>query len=209
MKMITFINLIMILNSFQLQAQQIFHRNGKVAWSGSTAYHDNGKIAWSGSTAYHDNGKIAWSGSTAYHDNGKIAWSGSTAYYDNGKIAYSGSTAYHDNSKIAWSGSTAYYDDGKILVSNLYSQIQDVNLKGLELSELKVSDKLKLLTKTFKNKVYVVGLKIQLSEKNAILINKESKTTSNIIELGKNIHLEIENKKVKLSILGQNVVTQK
>jgi hypothetical protein len=50
-----------------------YHRNGKIAWNGSTAYHDNGKIAWNGSTGYHANGKIAWNGSMAYHDNGKIA----------------------------------------------------------------------------------------------------------------------------------------
>ena len=51
----------------------IYHKNGKTAWTGSTAYHDNGKTAWTGSTAYHANGKTAWTGSTAYHDNGKTA----------------------------------------------------------------------------------------------------------------------------------------
>jgi hypothetical protein len=53
-----------------------------------------------------------------------------------------------------------------------------------------------------------VGLKIQLSGKNAILINKENTLTTNTIQLNKDIHFEAVNKKVKLSVLGQMVVDQ-
>lgn len=38
-------------------------------------------------TIYHKNGKTAWTGSTAYHANGNTAWTGSTAYFENGKSA--------------------------------------------------------------------------------------------------------------------------
>lgn len=209
MKALIFINLVMILSSFQLQAQRIFYKNGKLAWNGTYAYYDNGKTAWNGTYAYYDSRKTAWNGAYAYHDNGKTAWNGAYAYYDNGKTAWNGTYAYHDNGKTAWNGSYAYYDNGKRLAENLYTQIQDVNLNGLELSELEVSNKIKLLTKTFNKKIYVVGLKIQLSEKNAILINRENKLATNIIQLNKDIHFEILNKKAKLSVLGQNVINQK
>jgi hypothetical protein len=137
------------------------------------------------------------------------SWNGSYAYYDNGVLAWNGTSAYHDNRKIAWNGTSAYYDNGKMLAGPLYTQIQEANFNGLDLNELNISDKIKLLTKTFKNKIYVVGLKIQLSGKNSILINKEDGLRTNTIQLHKDIHFKEVNKKVKLSVLGQNVVDQK
>jgi len=198
----------MILSSFQHQ-QKLFHKNGRVAWNGTTALHDNGTVAWNGTYAKHENGKVAWNGTSAWHDNGIVAWNGTSAKYDNGTVAWNGTYARHDNGKVAWNGTSAWHDNGQILATNLYTQTQHVHLNGLKLGELKISNKIKLLTKTLKNKVYVVGLKMQLSEKNAILINKEDMLTTNIIQLDKDIHFEVLNKKAQLSVLGQNVINQK
>ena len=90
----------------------IYHKNGKVSWNGSTAYHENGKVAWNGSTAYHENGKVAWNGRTAYHENGKVAWNGRTAYHENGKVAWNGSTAYYGNGNVA-GGNGIEFEIGK------------------------------------------------------------------------------------------------
>jgi hypothetical protein len=116
---------------------------------------------------------------------------------------------FYRNGKPAWNGTAAWHDNSQPIAQNLITQIRNVNLNGLKMSELEVSNKIKLLTKNFNNKVYVVGLKIQLSEKNAILIDKENNLTTNIIQLSKDIHFEVVNRKVKLSVLGQNVVSQK
>jgi hypothetical protein len=178
MKALIFINLVMILSFFQLQAQQILYKDRHVAWNGIDAYYDNGILAWNGIDAYYDNGILAWNGIDAYHDNRQLAWNGTAAYYENGQI----------------------------LATNLYNQIQGVDLNNSQPNELEVSRKIKLITKKFNNRIYVVGLKIQLSEKNAIFINKENKLTTNIIQLDTDIHFEIQNKKAKLSILGQNVI---
>jgi hypothetical protein len=169
-------------------------------------FYKDGRLAWNGAAAYHDNGILAWNGAAAYHDSGRLAWNGAAAYYDNGRPAWNGTAAYHDNGRLAWNGAAAYYDNGKILTSNLYNQIQGVDLNNSESDELEISKKIKLLTKKINNKIYVVGLKIQLSEKNAIFSNRENKLTTNIIQLDKDIHFEILNKKAKLSVLGQNVI---
>lgn len=209
MKNLIFLNLVIILSFFQLQSIQIFHKNGKIAWNGTTARYDNGIVAWNGNYAHYPNGIVAWNGTYAHHINGKTAWDGTYAHYDNGKTAWDGTYAHHDNGKTAWDGTYAHYDNGQIAAKNFGTKTQQVDLMSLELNELEISDKIKLLTKTFNKKVYVVGLKIQLSKENAILINKEDKLTTNIIQLDKDIHLEIRNKKAKLSVLGQNVINQK
>jgi len=206
MKTLIFISFVLTVSSFHFQPKQIFYRNGRTAWNGTSAYYDNGRTAWNGTSAYHENASTAWNGTSAYHDNGSTAWNGTSAYYDNGRTAWNGTSAYHKNGIIAWNGTSAYYDNGQILTGALSAQIQNVTLHDLELSELEISDKIKLLTKTFNSRVYVVGLKIQLSEKNSILINKEDKLTTNIIQLHKDIHFEAVNKKARLSILGQKVL---
>jgi hypothetical protein len=195
MKVLIFINLVAILSSFQLQAQRISYKNGRIAWDGIKAYHDNARPAWDGTKAYYDNARPAWDGTKAYHDNARPAWDGTKAYYD--------------NARSAWDGIKAYYDNGQPIAQNLYTQNRGVKLDSLEINEFEISNKIKLLTKTFNNRVYVVGLKIKLSEKNTILIDKEHNLTTNIIQLGKDIHFEVLNRKVKLSVLGQNVVSQK
>ena len=159
-------------------------------------------------TIFYTNGRVAWNGTSAFYDNGRVAWNGTSAFYDDGRVAWNGSSAFHDNGRVAWNGTTAFHDNGQILANNLQVQIQDINFSNLELNELEISNKVKLLTKTLTNKVYVVDLKIQLSERNAILMNRENKLTTNIIHLSKDIHLEILNRKPKLSVLGQNVINQ-
>lgn len=209
MKPLIFINLIVLLSSFQIQAQQLRYKNGRTAWNGSVAYHDNGKPVWNGTTAFYHDGYPAWNGTTAFHDDGNPAWNGTTAFYCNRKPAWNGSAAFHSNGKPAWNGTIAFFDDGQILSQNLYSQIGGVKLDNIEVNELEVSDKIKLLTKKLNQRVYVVGLKVQLSETNSVLINRENNMTTNIIQLSKDIHFEIVNKKTKLSVLGQNVINQK
>lgn len=198
----------MLLSSFQLQGQQLRYKNGRTAWNGSVAYHDNGRTAWNGSVAYHYNGRTAWNGSVAYHDNGRTAWNGSVAYYDNGRAAWNGFVLYYDNGRTAWNGFTAYDENARTLSRNLYTQIRAVKLDNLKLNELEISDKIKLLTKTLNKRAYVVGLKIHLSEKNSVLINRENNLTTNIIQLNKDTHFEILNKRPKLSVLGKSVINQ-
>ena len=209
MKILIFFNLVWALSSFQLQAQQIRYSNGKTAWDGTYAKYENGNTAWNGTYAKHENGGIAWDGTYAKHENGRIAWDGAYAKYKNGGIAWDGTYAKHENGRTAFDGTYAKYDNGNTLAGPLYSQIKDVKLNGLALSELEVSDKIKLLTKTFNNRVYVVGLKIRLSEKNSILIDRENKLATNLIQLNKDIRFEAVNHRAKLSVLGQNVVNQK
>lgn len=206
MKALIFVNLVVLLNSFQLQAQKYFYKNNRTAWDGFKAYYDNSRTAWDGYKAYYNNARTAWDGYKAYYDNSGTAWDGYKAYYDNARTAWDGYKAYYDNSRTAFDGYKAYYENGQIVAQYLYTQIEGVKLDSLELSELKISDKIQLLTKKLNNKVYVVGLKIQLSEKNAIVIDKEKHQATNIIEFSKDIHFEGVNKKVKLTVLGQTVV---
>ena len=196
MKTLIFISLVLTVSSFQLQPSQIVYRNG------------NGRIAWNGTSAFYENGRIAWNGTSAFYENGSFAWNGASAFYENGRFAWNGTSAFYENGSFAWNGTSAFHENGQIFAGTLNVQIQNVTLHDLQLSELKISDKIKLLTKTFKNKVYVVGLKIQLSEKNSILINKEDRLTTNIIQLNNDIHFEAVNRRARLSVLGQKVVNQ-
>jgi hypothetical protein len=189
--------------------QQIFYKSGRTAWNGAVVFHDNGLTAWNGSIAYFENGRTAWNGAVAFHDNGQTAWNGSIAYFENGRTAWNGAIAFHDNGQTAWNGAAAYYDNGRMLAPNLTAPIPGTNLNNAEVSELEISPSIKLLTKTLSGNIYAVGIKIQLSEKNAILIDKENKLTTNIIQLDQDVQAQVLNNKAKVSVLGQNIFSQK
>lgn len=211
MKKIIFINLFIILSSFQSQGLKIYYDNGKIAWDGYIARYNNDRIAWdkSGGPKY-ENGNIACdSWFITKYESGRNVWDGLKAKYDSGHIAWDGSVAYYDNGRRVWDNTKVYHENGTQLLQNVNIQALDPTiLENTKPTELIISDKIRLLFKMLNNKYYVVGLKIQLSKKNSILIDRENKLTTNIIDLSKDIHFEVTNRKVTLRVFGQNVVSK-
>jgi hypothetical protein len=205
MKIIGIITILISISAFAIQPITLYHKNGKIAWNGYSVTHDNGTVAWNGISATYSNGKYAWNGINILHDNGSYAFTGTYANYENGKNAWNGSYAYYENGKIACNGYRAFNEEGKQVVTNLMNEASKVYLLDLELSEIKLSSKMTLLTKTLNQKTYVIGYKIQLSEKNSITINNESKTVENIVNSGNDIKFIVNNGRILVKVLDQKV----
>jgi hypothetical protein len=205
MKILGLITILISISAFAIQPITLYHKNGKLAWNGITATHDNGTTAWNGFSASYSNGKYAWNGLNVTFENGKYAWNGLNAYYGNGKYAWNGLSIYHDNGKYALNGSIAYDEDGKPLVNNLLSYGNNIYLLDLPTNEIKLSSKVTLLTKKLNQKTYLVGFKVQLSEKILFTKNNETKTVENSINLGKDIKFVVNNARVLVKVLDQKV----
>jgi hypothetical protein len=207
MKILGLITILISLSAFSNQPIIIKHKNGKKAWNGISATHDDGiTTAWNGISATYSNGKPAWNGLSVTFENGKYAWNGLNAYYGNGKYAWNGVFIYHDNGKYALNGSIAYDEDGKPMVNNLVTNVNNIYLLDLPISEIKLSSKVTLLTKKLNQKIYLVGFKIQLSENISFIKNNETKTVENSVILGNDIKLVVNNSRVLLKVLNQKVV---
>lgn len=197
--------LILILSALPVQSN-LYHKNGKMAWNGYSAYFDTGNIAWNGSYAYFDNGKIAFNGSYVYFSNGKIAWNGSYAYFENGNIAWNGSYIYHENGKIACNGSSAYFDNGTQALTNLISTYDPKLLTSFETNELVLSPNVALLIKVSGKKMYFAGFRNNLSKRNKFQFDRETKKAESRIELGTDIKAQIMQPKASIFVLGVKVV---
>jgi hypothetical protein len=205
MKILGLITILISISAFSNQPLTLSHKNGKIAWNGYTVTHDNGTVAWNGIYALYSNGKYAWNGLYITFDNGKYAWNGSYAYFDNGKYAWNGSYIYHDNGKIAYNGNVAFSEEGKPMANNILSDVNNIYLLDLPTNEIGLSSKITLLTKTLNQKTYLIGFKIQLSEKVLFTKNNETKTVENVINLGNDIKLVVNNARVLVKVLDQKV----